>query len=40
MDRYVRVEDHPNLVRDRKTGAVLNIYIEEIKKKRQLKMLA
>lgn len=40
MDRYVRVENHPNLVRDRETGALLNINIEEITKKRQQKMLA
>jgi hypothetical protein len=40
MDRYVRVDNYPNLVRDRETGAVLNINTEEIKKKRQQKMLA
>tara|TARA_S200002703_G_scaffold110265_1_gene95934 strand:- start:102 stop:326 length:225 start_codon:yes stop_codon:yes gene_type:complete len=40
MDRYVRIRNHPDLVKDKKTGAVLNTNSEEIriakKKKQQL----
>lgn len=38
MNRYIRVNNHPSLVKDIKTGAVLNINSEEIqraKKKKQ-----
>jgi len=38
MNRYIRVNNHPSLVKDIRTGAVLNINSEEIqraKKKKQ-----
>lgn len=40
MNRYVKVDSYPNFVRDRETGAILNINKDEIARKRQQKMLA
>ena len=36
MNRYIQVENHPDLIRDRETGAVLNINIENIRKQKKL----
>ena len=36
MSKYVRVENHPDLVRDKRTGAILNINKDNIRKQRKL----
>lgn len=35
--RYLPVKDHPNLVKDMNTGAVININKKEIQKRREYK---
>lgn len=36
--RYQKVQDHPDLVRDSKTGAILNINKDEIRRKKQQRL--
>lgn len=36
MSQFMFVENHPDLVRDKETGAILNINIENIKKQKEL----
>ena len=35
MERFIRVEKHPDLVRDLETGAILNINTDNIRKQKQ-----
>ena len=36
MEKYQRVDGHPNLVRDKRTGAILNMNKAEIERVRRL----
>ena len=36
MEKYQRVDGHPNLVRDKRTGAILNMNKTEIERVRRL----
>ena len=35
MENYIKVKDHPNLVRDSKSNAILNVDIESLNKYKQ-----
>ena len=36
-NRYIQVENNPNLVRDRERGAILNSNVSEIKRQKEIK---
>lgn len=36
-NRYIQVENNPNLVRDRESGAILNSNVSEIKRQKEIK---
>ena len=36
-NRYIQVENNPNLVRDRESGAILNSDVSEIKRQKEIK---
>lgn len=36
MSRYIKIADHPDLVRDRRTGAILNINTREIQRQKEI----
>jgi DNA-binding transcriptional regulator GbsR (MarR family) len=36
MSRYIKIADRPDLVRDRRTGAILNINTREIQRQKEI----